>query len=74
MHDKKVLIVAQILISGMMAFCMTGVFGFFHAGLSREWIDTWMWSFVTAWPIAFVFSMVVSPVAFALSTRLTRLF
>jgi len=74
MHQKKTVILAQILISGMMAFCMTGTFSFLQEGATYEWIGIWARTFIAAWPIAFAFSMVISPVAFMISTKLTRLF
>lgn len=73
MQDRKIIIVAQLFISAMMAFLMTGIFGALNLGLTREWLAHWPESFFTAWPIAFVLSMIVSPIAFGLSWRVNRL-
>ncbi|AXK40182.1 DUF2798 domain-containing protein [Crenobacter cavernae] len=70
MHSKKVVITAQVFISGMMAFLMTGFFTILHLGLTSAMVDAWTSSFVIAWPVAFGFSLVVSPVAFMMAGRL----
>lgn len=70
MHSKKVLITAQVFISAMMAFLMTGFFSILHLGLSSAMVDAWSRSYVIAWPVAFCFSLVVSPVAFMMAGRL----
>lgn len=70
MHSKKVVITAQVFISGMMAFLMTGFFAMLHLGLTPAMLDAWISSLVIAWPVAFCFSIVVSPIAFMLAGRL----
>lgn len=70
MHTPKVIITAQVFISGMMAFLMTGFFAILHLGLTREMVEAWSSSFVIAWPVAFCFSLVVSPIAFKMAGRL----
>lgn len=70
MHSKKVLITAQIFISGMMAFLMTGFFSILNFGMSSTFVDPWVSSFIIAWPVAFCFSLVVSPLAFMMAGRL----
>lgn len=72
MTDTKTIVIAQIFISGMMAFLMTGFFGFLHLGLSAQWLQEWRTSFVIAWPVAFCFSLVVGKLGFAIASRLTR--
>jgi hypothetical protein len=69
---KKTLILAQCFISLSMAFLMTGIFGFIGHGPTFEWLRVWMTNFVTAWPIAFVLSMVTGKYSFMLAHRLTR--
>ncbi|MEZ5673789.1 Protein of unknown function [Thalassovita litoralis] len=73
MQDKKIVIVAQIFISGMMAFLMTGFFGALNMGLTRDWLSHWPLAFLTGWPVAFALSLIVSPIAFGLSWRVNRL-
>ncbi len=70
--NKFVLILAQVFISGIMAFLMTGVFGPVLQGLPANWFSIWMSHFVVAWPVAFVFSLVVGPVSFWMAERLAR--
>lgn len=65
------LILAQALISLMMAFLMTGIFGFIENGHEANWVSIWFKHFITAWPIAFILSLVVSRIAFALAVKLT---
>ncbi len=48
MHDTKTIIVAQLFISGMMAFLMTGFFGFIHATSILAWLAEWANAFVIA--------------------------
>jgi hypothetical protein len=70
MHSKRVIIVAQVFISGMMAFLMTGFFSFLNLGFSVKALGTWAAAFVVAWPVAFCLSLLVSPLAFMLAGRL----
>ena len=73
MHTKKVIIVAQLFISGMMALFMSGVMSVIHMGLTAQWFAQWGPNFLTAWPIAFVASMVVGPIGFALARIVLRI-
>ncbi|MDP9810005.1 hypothetical protein J2W42_002864 [Rhizobium tibeticum] len=41
MADTKTLLIAQLLIVSMMAFCMTGLFGFVKLGRTAEWLHEW---------------------------------
>ncbi len=36
-------------------------------GIGAEWLHVWGWSFLRAWPIAFVYSLLVGPLAFRLA-------
>lgn len=65
------LILAQAFISLMMAFLMTGIFGFIENGHTANWMSVWLKQFITAWPIAFALSLIVSRIAFALAIKLT---
>ncbi|MDE1516064.1 DUF2798 domain-containing protein [Vibrio sp. dsl-7] len=71
MQKKKTLIVAQIFISLMMAFLMTGIFSFFELGMTHVWLQAWMSKFIVAWPIAFILSIFVGNLGFKLATKLT---
>lgn len=72
MADKKTILIAQALISLTMAFLMTGIFSLIEFGPTLAWLRTWMQNFVTAWPIAFVLSIIVSKVSFGIAFRITR--
>ena len=71
MHNRKTLITAQFLISGMMAFLMSGYATAIHLGIGPDFLKIWGLGFITAWPMAFVLSLVVGPIAFGLAARLT---
>lgn len=70
MPDTRTVLIAQALISLMMAFLMTGIFCFLSMGLDPAMPQRWMLNFVTAWPIAFCLSIPVSKLAFGLAFRL----
>jgi len=71
MTDKKTIIIAQLLISGMMAALMTGFFGFLHLGPTSLWLYEWRNSFAIAWPVAFVLSTVVGWISFKIACKIT---
>lgn len=62
---KKTQIVLQLLITFMMALTMSGIMGFIAAG--PDYLAHWPLTFITAWPIAFLVTQVVTPVAFKLA-------
>lgn len=68
----KTFILAQAFISCMMAFMMTGFFGFLHLGFTSAWLNEWGKSFIIAWPVAFCLSMIVGRVGFKLAHSITR--
>lgn len=69
--NPKTIVIAQFFISGMMAFMMTGFFGFIHFGLTSEWLREWASAFVIAWPVAFCLSLGVGKLGFLIATRIT---
>lgn len=71
MIKVKTMLVAQALISGMMAFLMTGFFSLLSLGPTAEWLRAWSQAFVTGWPVAFCLSLVVGRVAFKLAYMIT---
>ena len=73
MADKKTILIAQFLISMTMAFLMTGIFSLLELGPTLEWLQVWMKNFITAWPIAFVLSIIVSKLAFDVAFRIRGL-
>lgn len=72
MHNVKTILVAQLLISLMMAFLMTGIFSLLNLGVSLATLKIWLMQFITAWPMAFVLSLGVSKLAFAIANKLTN--
>jgi len=71
MTHPRTIIVAQLFISCMMAFLMTGFFGFLHFGPTKYWLREWAGAFIIAWPVAFCLSLVVGKLAFSLAVRVT---
>ena len=71
-NSKKTLILAQVFISLMMAFLMSGIMSVIALGPTNLWLRVWPQQFLLAWPIAFCLSLVVSRLGFAFSARLTR--
>ncbi|EHU1441382.1 DUF2798 domain-containing protein [Acinetobacter baumannii] len=72
MHSKKFIIITQVFISAFMALAMTLFFSVLHLGVNLEMIKSWLSTFIIAWPVAFVFSLVISPLAFMLSGKLFK--
>ncbi|WP_417672307.1 DUF2798 domain-containing protein [Roseibium sp.] len=70
--NKKLVFLAQIFISALMAFLMTGIMGFLHDAFGSEWHIQWLLSFLTAWPIAFGLSLIVGPISFKLAMFVIR--
>ncbi|MHA6690463.1 DUF2798 domain-containing protein [Devosia sp. A449] len=62
---KKTQIVLQLLITFMMALTMSGIMGFVSAG--QDFLSHWPLTFAIAWPVAFIVTQVVTPVAFKLA-------
>ena len=62
---KKTQLVLSLFITFFMALVMSGIMGFLNAGPAH--LAHWPVSFITAWPIAFVVSLVVNPLAFKLA-------
>lgn len=73
MQSKALILLAQVFISMMMAFLMSGIMGAISLGLTEEWLRVWPRAFVTSWPIAFVLSLFVGPAAFWMASRVLRL-
>lgn len=72
MTNKKTLLLAQALIALMMATFMTGFFSFLNLGPTSEWFLAWGQSFVLAFPVAFLASLVISPLAFRMAHAIAR--
>ncbi|WP_246082444.1 DUF2798 domain-containing protein [Rubellimicrobium rubrum] len=72
-NSKSTVIVAQVFISCMMAFLMTGLFTAVPMGFEPGWVGEWLRRFILAWPVAFALSLGVGPVAFRLAYLVVRL-
>ena len=70
MQPKPILLTAQLIISGLMALMMSGIMHLLHAGVHPGMVQAWLMTFLTAWPIAFVLSLGVGPLAFRLAYAL----
>ena len=68
---KKTLIIAQILMTLMMAFCMSGIMYLVAVGPEQFQLSAWLLQFIIAWPIAFCLTQVVSRIAFLLAFMLS---
>lgn len=68
--SKFELILAQVFISGTMAFLMTGVFGPLFHGFPHGWLSNWISHYLMAWPIAFLFSLMVGPLSFWMAKKI----
>lgn len=62
---KKTTVVLQLLMTFMMATVMSGIMGFVNAG--PAFLSHWALSVLIAWPIAFLVTQVVTPIAFKLA-------
>lgn len=72
-QNKKTIIIAQILISFLMALSMTGIFTFFQFGFSFNIIGEWLSRFIIAWPIAFILSIPIGKLSFKLANKISNL-
>jgi hypothetical protein len=69
MPDKKTLLLAQLLITLMMAFSMSGIMSLIAMGPTEEWLHAWPGQFIMAWPIAFILTFFVSRIAFGIARK-----
>lgn len=71
MQGKKTILLAQFFISLMMCFLMTGYAAIWTVGFSSGFLSFWAYSFITAWPVAFVLAIFCGSIGFKLAARLT---
>lgn len=70
--DRKKVIVTQLIMTFMMATSMSGMMSLMAMGPTAAWLSRWPLQALTAWPIAFVATMVLFPVASRISRLLLR--
>lgn len=68
--DKRIVLTAQIFITFMMAFLMSGIMSLIALGPTSLWLQVWPRQFIIAWPVAFCLTLVVSRVGFFCATRI----
>jgi hypothetical protein len=73
MQDKKTLLVAQAMITMMMAFSMSGIMSLIALGPTAHWLHEWPRAFITAWPIAFCLTLFVGPLGFRIAGMIMSL-
>jgi hypothetical protein len=62
---KKTTLVLQIIMTFFMALCMSGTIGFINGG--ADFLAHWPKMFIIAWPIAFIWTRIINPIAFKLA-------
>ncbi|RYG12492.1 MAG: DUF2798 domain-containing protein [Burkholderiales bacterium] len=55
----------------MMAVSMSGIMSLIAMGPTAQWLAAWPMQALIAWPIAFVLTQGVGPIAFFLAQKLT---
>ncbi|MXR36364.1 DUF2798 domain-containing protein [Craterilacuibacter sinensis] len=73
MQKTPIIIIAQLFISLMMAFAMTGIFSLLDLVFSLAWLHTWATRFIVAWPIAFCLSLVIGNLGFKIAFKVSNL-
>lgn len=64
------MILAQALISLMMAASMSGIISLIALGPTAEWLSRWPKAFAVAWPIAFCLTLFVGPLGFRMAAAI----
>lgn len=72
--DLKTLIIAQIIMTCMMACSMSGIMLYIAIGPVEDFLSQWGKQIIIAWPIAFVLTQGVSRVAFPLAGKIRARF
>ncbi len=69
-YERKHLLVHSILMAGFMAFFMSGCLSVINFGFEERLLPGWGRSFLIAWPLAFVLSLLLGKRISRLSHRL----
>lgn len=70
MLEKKTLLLAQVLITFMMAGLMSGIMSLIALGPTAEWLAAWPRQFALAWPIAFFLTLFTGRIGVGLAVRI----
>lgn len=68
MLPKKTTLVMQIAMTFMMALTMSLTIGLIQVGPS--FLSHWPQTFIVAWPIAFIYTRIINPIAFKIAFRI----
>jgi len=68
MLPKKTTLVMQLCMTFMMALCMSLTLGLINGGL--DFLPHWPQMFIIAWPIAFIYTRIVNPLAFKIAFKI----
>lgn len=68
MLPKKTTLVMQLCMTFMMALTMSGTLGFINEG--ADFLAHWPRMFIIAWPIAFLYTRLINPLAFKIAFKL----
>ncbi|AQP47896.1 hypothetical protein BW730_10725 [Tessaracoccus aquimaris] len=63
--NKKTALIAQVIMTCIMAATMSGLMSLIALGPTQAWLAAWPRQFAVAWPIAFALTMLAWPVATA---------
>jgi membrane-associated PAP2 superfamily phosphatase len=67
MLPKKTTLVLQLAMTFMMALTMSGTLGFIFNG--ADFVSHWPQTFIIAWPIAFIYTRIINPIAFKIAFK-----
>jgi hypothetical protein len=70
MLPKKTTLVLQLAMTFMMALTMSGTLGFIFNG--ADFLSHWPQTFIIAWPMAFIFTRIINPIAFKIAFKFAR--
>ncbi|MDD9339582.1 MAG: DUF2798 domain-containing protein [Providencia heimbachae] len=61
--DKRTIILTQIIMTCLMASSMSGIMLFISIGFIPDFFTVWSKQFIIAWPIAFIMTNLMWPIA-----------
>jgi hypothetical protein len=68
MLPKKTTLVMQIAMTFMMALVMSLTIGLIQVG--PDFLALWPQTFIVAWPIAFIYTRIINPIAFKIAFKI----